>query len=453
MNTSPSTVRRRRHAASIWAAGLLTMSLVAAACSDDGTSTGTTGGGASTTGVDTAPPNSGGTDTTDVATPDGGAFDFASLPAPTGEPMVVGLVNSEGTPGLDFPEIRVDIEAAVDYLNEHGGFGGRPIDLITCASKGSPESSQACAQEMAGKNAELVLLGLDLFPDYATYTAAGIPVIGALPILPGDYTANALFMTGGNAAVAAAMAGVAKERFEATSVAIISSDSTGANQTEAGLTASLDLLGIEHTSVKGGDNETDAGYQGLMREAAQEDPDVLISLYADDGCIGTMRGRAAMGIDIPVISTAICAGSSVLDEVGDDALGWTFVGVSTKADTPEQRLLQEILAPTLGVEPDEVDFAELGLGALGLIEIMSLAKFADMIASDGGEVTGPAIFDFLGTASGLTQWPNNSPIECGSADKYPSVCSFVFPIAEYIEGGEVRTIEGFQTLSAKPYLP
>ncbi len=68
------------------------------------------------------------------------------------------------------------MQAAVDYLNEHGGMGGRPIRLESCAASGSPETSQACAQELAGKNVELVLLGLDLFPDYATYTAADIPV-------------------------------------------------------------------------------------------------------------------------------------------------------------------------------------------------------------------------------------------------------------------------------------
>ena len=72
-----------------------------------------------------------------------------------------------------FPEIRLQIESAVDYLNEHGGMGGRPIELQSCVAKGSPETSQACAQELVGKNVELVMLGLDLFPDYATYTAAG----------------------------------------------------------------------------------------------------------------------------------------------------------------------------------------------------------------------------------------------------------------------------------------
>jgi ABC-type branched-subunit amino acid transport system substrate-binding protein len=378
---------------------------------------------------------------------------FPDLPPPDGEEMVIGFVGSEGTPGLDFPEMRVNAQATIDYLNEHGGFGGRPLKLETCAVKGSPETSQACAQELAGKGVELVLIGLDLFPDYPTYTAAGIPVIGVLPILPGDYTADALFLTGGNATTTGAMAAVAKEHFGAQTVGIVSADNAGANGTEAALTAALDIAGISHITVKGGDNETDAGYQGLMREAAKDNPDLLISLYSDDGCIGTMRGRAALGIEIPTLTTGICSGKTVLDEVGDDAIGWSFVGVQTQEDTPELAILQTILAPALGVEPEEVDSTALGLGALSVIEIMSLAMYANMMAAEGTEVTGASLYEFLGTSTGLEQWPSGTAIECGAAEKYPTICTFTFPVAEYVEGGQVLTIPGLEAVSARDYLP
>ena len=378
---------------------------------------------------------------------------FPELEPPTGTEFVVGLVNTEGTPGLDFPEIRVDVQATVDYLNEHGGLGGRPIKLEYCAAAGSPETSQACAQEMAGKNVEMVMLGLDLFPDYATYTAADIPVVGVLPILPGDYTANALFLTGGNATTTAAMAAVAKDHFQAQNVAIVSADNAGANGTEAALTAALDLAGIAHTTVKGGDNETDAGYQGLMSEATKNDPDLLVSLYSDAGCVGTIRGRAALGITTPVITTAICSGKEVLDEVGDDALGWAFVGVQTQEDTPELAILQEILAPALGVEPSEVDSTALGLGGLGVVGMMSLAEYSNIMAANGDEVTGASLYEFVGGSTGLQQWPGGAAIECGASATYPTICAFTFPVSEYVAGGSVETIEGLEAVSAKPYLP
>ena len=467
MNTSGSR-SSRRGTTRWWAVGLASISLLAAACGNDAKSTSTvadTKAPAATT-ADTASP---GTTTADTAAPDTAAPDtttadtvapdlspsavFPTLKPPTGKEMVVGFVSSEGTPGLDFPEMRVDMQATVDYLNKHGGLGGRPIKLETCAVKGSPETSQACAQELAGKNVELVLIGLDLFPDYPTYTAAGIPVIGVLPILPGDYTAKALFLTGGNATTTGAMAAVAKDHFHAKTVGIVSADNPGANGTEAALTAALDIAGIAHTTVKGGDNETDAGYQGLMREAAKDNPDLLVSLYSDDGCIGTMRGRAALGIKIPTLTTAICSGKTVLDQVGDDAIGWSFVGVSTQKPTPELAILQEILAPALGVAPADVDSTALGLGALSVIEGMSLAVYANMMQAKGVDVTGQSLYAFLGSEKGLTQWPGGASVECGIAAKYPTICSFTFPVAEYQSGGKVVTIPGLEAVSAKDYLP
>ncbi len=447
----------------------VTFALVAAACSSDGESSPaaeTDAAPAATeapsatdapeaTEAPDAPVATDAPSDTEPAEPDTAdpAKAFPTLAPPTGEPMLVGLVNSEGSPGLDFPDIRTNISATVDYLNEHGGFGNRPIELVNCAVNGSPETSQACAQELTGKGVELVLLGLDLFPDYATYTAAGTPVIGMLPILPGDYAANALFLTGGNATSMAAIAAVAKEHFNAATVGIVSADNAGANASEASLVASLDIAGIAHTTVKGGDNETDAGYQGLMRQAAEGNPDVLVSLYADAGCIGTIRGRAALGIEIPVITTAICADAAVIEEVGDDAIGWMFNGIQTTEDTPEKLILQEIVAPALGIEPDEVDPTALGLGGLGVIMVMSLAVYGSAVVDEGGELTGMSLYDYLGTTPGLEQWPAGSLVECGTSEKYSAICAFTFPFAEYVEGGEVLTVPGLEAVSSIDYLP
>jgi branched-chain amino acid transport system substrate-binding protein len=366
--------------------------------------------------------------------------------------LVIGMINSEGVPGLDFPEIREDTEATFAYLNEHGGYGGRPLELKTCASKGSPETSQSCAQEIAGSGVELVLLGLDLFPGYPTFEASGLPVIGLLPILPGDYTANALFVTGGNATLAAGMAGVAKEQFDAETVGIISADNPGSNGTEAALTASLDKVGIEYTSIKGGNEETDAGFQGLMAQANAGNPDLLVSLYDGPGCIGTMRGRVSLGITTPVLAANSCAATEVIEQVGDDALGWIFLGAQTNEPTPANDLIGEIMSPLLGVPAEEVDPSALGLGGLGIVQAMTLAQFADAIVSDGGEVTGQSLYDYMGSTN-ESIWPSGLPVECGKAADYPAICTFEFPVIEYTEDGTLQPAEGLETVSAFEYLP
>lgn len=449
---TPGSRRRSRALAAVVAGGLF---FVACGGDDGGSTPAATEAPATSEAPATDAPM-----TSDVPATDAPAGDATELPAPTGPEMLVGMVNTEGgAGGLDFPDIRRFLEAALEYTNQHGGLGNRPVKLETCVVKGNPETSQACAQELVGKGVELIILGLDLFPDYKTYDAAGIPVMGVLPILPPDYTANALFLTGGNATSQAASAAMAKDYFNATSVGIIHADNAGANSTAASLEGALDVAGIKWTAVKGGDNETDAGFQGLMRQATEGNPDVLVSLYSDAGCIGTMRARASLGITTPVITTNICADKDVIDVVGDDATGWYFAGLPAEKDTPERAMLKKLLAPVMGVSEDEVTVAALGLGGLGYTMWMSFIDYGKKMVDEGIEMSGQALFDYLKTAKGLFLFGGTTPIACGSNAKYPAVCSFVFPFAMYKGDGVVGPVDdlaavtGSDMLDSSPYLP
>ena len=73
--------------------------------------------------------------------------------------------------------------------------------------------------------------------------------------------------------------------------------------------------------------------------------------------------------------------------------------------------------------------------------------------ANGDAVTGESLYEFLKTSKDLKQWPSGSVVECGASEKYPAICSFTFPVAEYTEGGKVVTIEGLEAVSAKTYLP
>lgn len=435
---------------------LVAFVLVAAACGDsddsgsDSESSDTTTAEAETTEA----PASDATEAPAESAGGGAPRDFAALAAPSGEPMVIGMVNTEGPAGLNFPEIRTVAGATVDYLNEHGGFGGRPVELEVCVADSSPESSQACAQELVGKNAEMVFLGLDLFPDYPTYDAAGVPLVGVLPLFPADFAAEAIYLNGGNATLAAGITALAATEFEATNVAVVSADNPGANGSEASLLAALDAAGIAHRSIKGSDNETDAGFQGLVREALSEEPDLLISLYGDAGCIGMMRGRAALGSDIVTIAANTCAAGEVIEVAGDDADGWYFVGGGDQDDTAEFLAVKEAVAPAVDLSPEEVSLSDLGLGGLSHLMFFTMAAAANELADSGGEVTGQGIYDYAkaNDAGTLRIFPEGGPLDCGAAAAYPSVCVFTVPIGTYAGDGQTMVVPGLEQLSVVDFL-
>ena len=143
-----NNVNRKHHVRAL--AGLAVMALVAASCGSDSDSSSDSEAPADTEAAvetttadtepaDTAPADTEPTDTepADTTAPEGGEG-FSSLPPPDGEPLVLGMVNTEGSPGLDFPEISSTAQATVDFLNDHGGLGGRPVELEVCTAAGSP---------------------------------------------------------------------------------------------------------------------------------------------------------------------------------------------------------------------------------------------------------------------------------------------------------------------------
>lgn len=457
------------------AAMLAVFALVAAACGDDDTaeaptttddaaadaSTGDEAAddeatGDEATGDEAAGDEAAGDEPAPGLSEDSLGRDLGALAPPAGEPIVIGMVNTEGPAGLNFPELEDAAAASVDYLNAHGGLGDRPIELEVCIAEGSPESSQACAQELAGKNVEMVWIGLDLFPDYATYDAAGIPVVGIIPLFPADYASDAIYLGGGNATLAAGNAYVAVEYFGADKVAIISADNAGANSSEASVIAALDKAGIEYRSIKGAESETDAGAQGLVREALSDDPDLLISLYGDAGCIGMIRGRAALGSDVPVLAANTCTNGEVLEAVGDDAFGWIFLPGGDREDTVESIAFKTALAPVLGVDdPADVVVSDLGLGSLSPIVVFTVAAAANDLAERGEEVTGPAIAAHIkaNPDGSLHLFPEGASLTCGQAEAYPSVCDLSLFAGEYVGDGRIEIIEGLERFDVTEYLP
>lgn len=362
---------------------------------------------------------------------------------------MIGVVNTEGVPGLDFPEFTVAFEAAARYVNAQlGGFGGRPVRLEVCKAAGSPESSQACAQQLAAKHVDLVMLGIDVFVAYPTYAAAGIPVYGAVPVLPADYTADAVYLTAGNLVIMAATANAATNPafLGARRVAVIANDTPVTISALASLQPALAKAGARATVVKGAENETDAGFTALMQQAADSHPDAIISLYGASGCLSLMRARKNLGVQAPVLSNVVCLNRKVTDVAGTAALDWYFAGATGRSETTDSKLMRSYVADVRGIEADDVD--PNGFTGVGWLELLSAWQVADRL---GGPVTGAGIIEGFRSGKGVL-WGAPGPLTCGSVPAYSSVCTFVVPFARFGEAGPEPAFGG-ALISALELLP
>ncbi|MGI9022525.1 MAG: ABC transporter substrate-binding protein [Acidimicrobiales bacterium] len=245
-----------------------------------------------------------------------------------GDPVMVGFINQENAVAGSFPEIRTDAEAAVRYVNaELDGAAGRPIKLETCATDGSPESSQACANRLRQKNPVAVLGGLDLgaAASIPVLASAGIPYVGISPTLGDELTASDAFMlTGGAAADLLGQAQYITDTLRADKVAVIYIDLPGLLSTA--VEAAKDVLGKKGVSdVKLVAEKADtADFTPALNDVNRDNPDVIVAVFPAQGCSRIMQARKALSIKAIMMFPGACAAQSVIDASGGGADGAYF---------------------------------------------------------------------------------------------------------------------------------
>jgi branched-chain amino acid transport system substrate-binding protein len=96
----------------------------------------------------------------------------------TGEPVLIGLISDGATAAFDnTDELRAG-QATAEYFNAHqGGVGGRPIELVTCETAGTPEGATDCANQMIEAGVAAVTLSQSAVTGllWETLHPAGIP--------------------------------------------------------------------------------------------------------------------------------------------------------------------------------------------------------------------------------------------------------------------------------------
>lgn len=171
---------------------LIPLSLIVAACGDDdgGSAPATTSAAQTTAAPATTVPSGGGeTDGTARLNEPGSAC--VGSGDGSGEPILIGSIQTEESPAGAFGEITDGAQACFEAINATGGINGRPIEFDPCNDSADPVEGESCARNYIDAGAIAVLGGICFScfsaPVVDVLGAGGVPYVGGLPVLPPEY--------------------------------------------------------------------------------------------------------------------------------------------------------------------------------------------------------------------------------------------------------------------------
>ena len=358
------------------------------------------------------------------------------------EPVLITLVNIEGTPVGSFPEIREGAEAAVKTINETmGGLNGRPFELESCVHGLDPNEATACANEIADAQPNLHIQGIDFFNPllWPTFVGAGLPVLQTVPIFIEDFDTEGILSTEGGCVSSFPTAmeyGV--ETLDADKFVIIYSNTapglvcyedTEARMiqqlTDEGKIAQEDWIGVVDAS--GDPTDNDAVVQQVLEfvEGA-ENAWVFFGIQASD-CNEIMSALAANGYEGGIVTSGACRDDSVLANPASAGVHFgSNLGIPERPDLWSDYKVKyyewrEASLDRYGPTVPQSAFMEVAHDVVitGLLQMI-------MFDAMGGDVDNdPAGFiEFMATQSNMHRAGSETPLDCTTnSPEFVSVCA------------------------------
>ncbi len=311
----------------------------------------------------------------------------------TGEPIKLGMINQENTPAGSFPEIRQAAEAAVAYVNAEGGIEGRPLELESCITQGTPEGSAACAEKFAASKPVLVMPGID-FGSAASLPIldrAALPYVGGVPLLPPELTApNSYTFVGGSASAFPSQAVYLANELKVKKVNILYTDNpAGAQAAKAFGADILKANGVSDVELIP-EKADAADFTAALTKSAQGDPDAIMVLFAGQGCSRVMQAKSALGIDAKMFYPGSCADEAVIEAGGagaEDAYFNEEVVLYDNVEDPQVKIYVDALAE-FSPDAKKSGFSQTGFGAV--------MNIAELMKKSSGDITSESIVTSLG---------------------------------------------------------
>jgi branched-chain amino acid transport system substrate-binding protein len=302
------------------------------------------------------------------------------------EPVVIGWANQEGaTPA--YPEMTVAAESAVRLINEElGGFDGRPIELKECVIQ-TAEDGQKCGAEFANDAAiDFVMVGLTVVGNESFYRAVAgkKPILNALPAAEQDVATPGVWTFNGGAVAPITGAGEAAAAVPgAKSAAVIhSNNASGTFVTEEILKPTIEAAGVSVKSVAVSDTAPGPEVESAIQASDAQNASVFVTIGLTPQCIGTYKGLAALGIEVPVVATYLCYAPEVQEGIGGNPPeGWLFPGFYDNPNIPKAENGTDTYVAAMEASEAEEKYTFTGDAPGGFIGLMTLAKFGNEIGA------------------------------------------------------------------------
>jgi branched-chain amino acid transport system substrate-binding protein len=340
-------------------AALAVILLVAAGCGDD----------------DDTATEGGGDDASEVLGPEAPA---------SGEPVKVGLI-SDGPNGVTDMEIEMDVaDAAVQYFNEHrSGIGGRPIELVTCASETDPAVSTDCANRMVEENVVGVIVGALSAAEsvWAPLNEANIPVmfyaVNSADMLT-DPDSTFILSNPGSATVGTPIS-TAQDAGESKVTVVVIDVPAALSIYDSIAPAAFEEADLELEVVPVPPGTADMTPQ--MQQVADSDPGLVQVVGNDTFCISAFQGLQAVGFDGPITTISQCLSDSTRQSVPADFLEGMVVSATAPvgAENPSTELYEAVVDTYGG----DIDTSR----STGMNMFITVSGFVTALDGISGDVT------------------------------------------------------------------
>ena len=277
-----------------------------------------------------SPADSAGSTTPGTDSPTSSEAPAAAMPEPQGEPIVIAMISQESGPAA-LPDSRLAAEAAVAYVNaELGGAAGRPLQLETCVTDGSPEQSSSCANQLLEKD-PVAFVGeteLGTAGSVPIIEQADVPLVGAAGVTPELVTSTNAYAFGLDAV--ADYAGWTKYLTTdggARTINLLNIDVPAAGVFEAVVRSVAEANGATlGTVVSLPLSASDATSQ--MAAVAQGDPDVIMTTTSAQLCVPIAQAHAGIAPSSRLFLPGICGSPQTLEAAGS-AMEGAYIGLGS----------------------------------------------------------------------------------------------------------------------------